>query len=195
MPNGTILGVDATGALKYYSSIDLNNADAWKPAPSAVAVRAVRSLMNGSIVGIKKLDGALVHRCACGPACWAGALERLERRWSRAGSGAHAAARCWPCSVLTGRCAWLAGAGMPCCCARSTTDMPLSVSVCRCLQAQPLGRVVGTHPDLLLPHQPSAYVHRLAGRPAGERAAVLAPRPYTPLSRQPTLTSPQLHVA
>ena len=61
MPNGTIIGVDSTGVLYYYAK-NLTNVDAWKLAPSAITVGRVRSLMNGSIIGIQRSDGSLVHK-------------------------------------------------------------------------------------------------------------------------------------
>ena len=57
MPNGTIIGIDSTGIFYYYASPDsqLAGADYWKVVASgATTVSRVRTLMNGSIIGITR---------------------------------------------------------------------------------------------------------------------------------------------
>jgi hypothetical protein len=71
MPNGTILGLDSTGQTSYYAA-NLSNIDAWKSFPSAVAISKIRSLRNGSVVGLQRTDGSLVHR-------WAERQQRQQR--------------------------------------------------------------------------------------------------------------------
>ena len=71
MPNGTILGLDASGLAYYYAS-QLTSIDAWKIFPSAITISKIRTLRNGTIVGIRRSDGSLVQRWVWAMACSSG---------------------------------------------------------------------------------------------------------------------------
>jgi hypothetical protein len=53
MPNGTILGVDSTGALRYKSN---STQPDWKPAPSSLSLFSTKTMNDGTILGVAR-DG------------------------------------------------------------------------------------------------------------------------------------------